>query len=115
LVKPLIKDNGRRKFMSVQQRRKYDRDFKRNAVLLAEEPDRIVVEVAGNHGIAADLLYRWRREQRARYGLAFPGHGWEALTAQEQKIRELEKKLKEAEMERDILKKAMAIFSRASK
>jgi len=37
------------------------------------------------------------------------------LTFQQQKIRGLEKKLKNAEMERDILKKAMAIFSRASK
>jgi transposase-like protein len=37
------------------------------------------------------------------------------LTSPQQKIRELEKKLKNAEMERDILKKAMAIFSRASK
>jgi len=37
------------------------------------------------------------------------------LTIQQQRIRELEKKLKDAEMERDILKKAMAIFSRAPK
>ncbi len=101
--------------MSVQQRRKYDPDFKRNAVLLSEDPGRTVSEVAENLGIAKDLLYRWRREHRAREGLAFPGHGREALTSQEQKIRELEKKLKDAEMERDILKKAMAIFSRAPK
>jgi transposase-like protein len=37
------------------------------------------------------------------------------MSPQEQRIRELEKKLKDAEMERDILKKAMAIFSRAPK
>ena len=73
--------------MSVQQRRKYDPDFKRNAVQLAEEPGRIVVDVAESLGISN----------------------------QQQKIRELEKRLKDTEMERDILKKAMAIFSRASK
>jgi len=101
--------------MSVRQRRKYDSDFKRNAVLLSEDPSRTVSEVAENLGIAIDLLYRWRREHRAREGLAFPGQGREALTPQEQKIRELEKKLKDAEMERDILKKAMAIFSRTPK
>jgi transposase/putative transposase len=44
--------------MSVQERRKYDADFKRNAVQLAEEPGRTVVDVAENLGIAADLLYR---------------------------------------------------------
>ena len=47
--------------------------------------------------------------------LAFPGHGKMALTPDQKRIRDLEKKLKDTEMERDILKKAMAIFSRASK
>ena len=101
--------------MSVQRRRKYDSDFKRNAVQLSEEPGRTIAEVAENLGIARDLLYRWRREHQAREGLAFPGHGREALSPQEQRIRELERKLKDTEMERDILKKAMAIFSRAPK
>ena len=101
--------------MSVQQRRKYDSDFKRNAVQLTEEPGRTVSDVAENLGIGKDLLYRWRREHRASRVLAFPGNGREALTFQQQKIRELEKKLKDTEMERDILKKAMAIFSRTSK
>ncbi len=58
---------------------------------------------------------RWRREHRTREGLAFPGYGRELMSPHEQRIRELEKKLKDAEMERDILKKAMAIFSRAPK
>lgn len=97
--------------MSVQ-RRKYDPDFKRNAVRLSNEPGRTVYEVADNLGISKDLLYKWRREFRLKEGLAFPGHGREALTEQDKRIRELEKKLRDAEMERDILKKAMAIFSR---
>ena len=101
--------------MSVQQRRKYDPDFKRNAVQLAEEPEQTVAGVAENLGISKDLLYRWRRAQRVNKDLAFPGNGREALTSEQQKIRELEKRLKNTEMERDILKKAVAIFSRASK
>jgi transposase len=88
--------------MSVQQRRKYNVDFKRNAVLLSEDPGRTAGEVAGNLGIAKDILYRWRREHRARERLAFPEHGCESLTHQEQKIRELEKKLKDVQMEQDI-------------
>jgi transposase-like protein len=99
--------------MSVQQRRKYDSDFKRNAVQLSKEPGRTVTGVSDNLGIGKDILYRWRREQRRKEGLAFPGNGKEALTSQQQQIRDLEKRLKDAEMERDILKKAMAIFSRA--
>jgi len=101
--------------MSVQQRRKYDPDFKRNAVLLSEEEGRTVTEVAENLGISKDLLYRWRREYRSRENLAFPGHGKESLTEQERRIRDLEKELQDTRMERDILKKAMATFSKAPK
>ncbi|BCL61794.1 transposase [Desulfomarina profundi] len=101
--------------MSVQQRRKYDPDFKRNAVLLSEEPGKAVTEIADNLGISRDLLYRWRREYRARENYSFSGNGRESLTPQEQKVRDLEKRLRDAEMERDILKKAMAIFSRTPK
>ncbi len=100
--------------MSVQQRRKYDPDFKRNAVQLTEEPGRTVSGVAENLGISKDLLYRWRRAQRKNGTFAFPGNGRETLTSEQERIRELEKRLKNAEMERDILKKAMAIFSRTS-
>lgn len=101
--------------MSVQNRRKYDSDFKRNAVLLSEEPGRTVLEVAESLGVHSDLIYRWRRQMRENGELAFPGNGKMALTADQKRIRELEKKLKDTEMERDILKKAMAIFSRTSK
>jgi len=100
----------------MNKRRKYDRDFKRNAVLLCSEPGRTVKKVAENLGVAKDLLYRWRREYHLSNGKpAFTGNGVEALTEEQKRIRKLEKKLRETEMERDILKKAMAIFSRAPK
>ncbi len=102
--------------MSSKPRRKYDQDFKRNAVLLCAEPGRSVAQVAENLGIKRDLLYRWRREYHKANGqYIFPGNGVEALTPDQKRIRELEKKLKDTEMERYILKKAMAIFSRTSK
>jgi transposase len=82
---------------------------------ISEEPGRTVPEVAENLGINSDLIYRWRRQMRESGELAFPGHGKMAHTPDQKRIRELEKKLKDTEMERDILKKAMAIFSRASK
>lgn len=47
--------------------------------------------------------------------LAFPGNEKMALIADHERIRELEKKLKDKEMERDILKIAVAIFSKTSK
>lgn len=102
--------------MNPKSRRKYDQDFKRNAVLLCAEPGRTVIEVAKNLGINKDILYRWRREyHRANGQYVFPGNGMEALTPEQKRIRELGKKLRDTEMERDILKKAMAIFIRTSK
>jgi len=58
--------------MSVQQRRKYDPDFKRNAVQLTEEPGRTVTGVAENLGISKDLLYRWRGSQRVQQRACLP-------------------------------------------
>jgi len=48
--------------MNSEPRRKYDQDFKRNAVLLCAEPGRSVAEIAENLGIGKGLLYRWRRD-----------------------------------------------------
>ena len=101
--------------MSVQKRRSYDAEFKKNAVLLCDEQGRTVAGVAESLGIPKDLLYRWRRELTVPKGIAFPGRGKEALTEEQREIKELRKRLQDAEMERDILKKALGIFSRASK
>jgi len=101
--------------MTAPKRRSYDAEFKKNAVLLAQEPDRTVADVADSLGIPKGMLYRWRREFSLRGEIAFPGKGNEALTAEQRKNKELRKRLQDAEMERDILKKALGIFSRASK
>lgn len=96
-------------------RRTYDAEFKRNTVALAAEAGKTVSEVAAGLGVAANLVYRWRREFTRQGGLSFPGQGKQALTAEQRRVRELEKQLRDVEMERDILKKALAIFSKAPK
>ncbi len=101
--------------MGANKRRRYDADFKKNAVHLTNDPTRKVAEVAANLGISKDLLYSWRRQLQEQGSIAFPGNGKEALTEEEKKIRDLEKKLRDTEMERDILKKAVHIFSREMK
>ena len=81
--------------------------------MLCAESGRSVVDVAKNLGIGKDLLYRWRRGQhRASGQYVFPGNGGEALNPDQKRNRELEKKLRDTEMERDVFKKTMAIFSR---
>jgi transposase len=94
-------------------RRKHDSEFKRHAVLLSEDPGRSVGSVARDLGIHANLIYKWRQQLSTDGLRAFPGHGRESLTPEQQHIRELEKALVDVTMERDILKKAVAVFSRA--
>ncbi len=100
--------------MEKRKRRQYDADFKRNAVALSSESERTVTEVAANLGIEVNLLYRWRRQFSNNGSKSFPGNGKELLSDEQKEIRELKKLLKNTEVERDILKKAVAIFSRAS-
>ena len=96
-------------------RRQYDSDFKRNAIKHVETSRKPLTQVALDLGISSDLLYRWRNEARERGEVAFPGKGKLGLTESEQVIYDLKKQLKDAREERDILKKAVAIFSKVSK
>jgi transposase-like protein len=102
--------------MSEQANRsKYTKEFKEEALNLCKEPGYTFSLVAKRLGISVKQLYRWRKEYEASGPLAFPGNGREALSDKDRRIRELEKRLRDAELERDILKKAVGIFSKAPK
>ena len=93
----------------------YTEEFKKDAVELSFNSDKTIKEVAEDLGISYGNLTRWRREYKQKGDLAFPGNGNQKLTPEQQKIKELEDKLKEAKLERDILKKTVAIFSKKPK
>lgn len=92
------------------KRKIYDAAFKTKAVELSNERANIS-ELARELGIATTLLYKWRKASEAMGELSFPGRGNLTLTEEQRAIHELKKKLKDAELERDILKKAIGIFS----
>jgi len=98
--------------MSSTLRKKYDSEFKASAVELVQRGKRIK-EVAQDLGITASLLSRWRREYLRDQEHAFPGHG--NLKPEDQLVRDLKRQLRDVTEERDILKKALAVFSRTSK
>ena len=99
-----------------ESRRKYDEEFKRNAVELCRTSGKSVSQVAQDLGINSSMLGRWRREQTKYGDRAFPGVGnLRPGTDLEEENRRLRKELAIAQEERDILKKAMAIFSKATK
>ncbi|MCK5367511.1 MAG: transposase [Cyclobacteriaceae bacterium] len=95
-----------------KERRHYDKEFKQMAVELcyAGKPPK---EVAGELGIATDLVRRWKREYEQYNEGSFSGKGNANLTTDQKEIVRLKKELKDAQIERDILKKAVSIFSRS--
>jgi len=90
-------------------RRRYDRAFKVEAVRLVTEERRKVTEVARELGINANQLHRWKRKLVEEGQLAFPGKG--RLTPEQEELRRLRRELVDVTEERDILKKALAVFS----
>ena len=93
-------------------RRQYSREFKREAVELLETSGKSASELERELGIGKGNLWRWKREFAADGEDAFPGQG--RLTPDEERLRQLERDNEILRQERDILKKAIAIFSQPS-
>ena len=89
--------------------RKYDLEFKLEAVRMAAEPGTTNGEVERRLGIGQGVLSRWKRELRDDGAQAFPGKG--RLKPEDEEMRRLKRENDRLRRERDILKKAVAIFS----
>jgi len=90
------------------KKKRFDRDFKISAVKMVTHGGHKATEVARSLGIHPNQLYNWKRKYSDNGEKAFPGKGH--LT----EISALRKQLREVEMERDILKKAVGIFSKTT-
>lgn len=86
-------------------RRKYDEGFKTEALRMGTN-GRSVPDVARSLGISENILYKWRTEQKAGYS--------PEESSRDAELEQLRKQLRQVEMERDILKKALAIFGRTT-
>lgn len=95
------------------ERRQYDKEFKLEAVRLVVEGGRKAAEVARSLGIRPNDLYRWKKQFLADGSFAFPGHG--KLKPEDEELRRLRRELADVKEERDILKKAVSIFSKKRK
>lgn len=84
-------------------RRKYDEAFKNEALRLVTTGNRSVPDVARSLGISDNLLYNWKSKTKTTP---------QQNGACEQELNQLREQLRRAEQERDILKKALSIFSR---
>jgi transposase len=93
-----------------QDQRFYTREFKLEAVRLSERSEKTVAQIARDLGVPERVLYRWRHELREPTEQAFPGKGHQSELEEEN--RRLKRELDLLQQEREILKKALGIFSR---
>ena len=93
-----------------KDKRYFDREFKYEAIRLMNEGKRSVRDIAKDLDIHPNVLHQWRRKYRADMEQAFPGKGH--LKGPEEEIRRLQRENEELREEKDILKKALAIFSK---
>ena len=89
--------------------RRYDLEFKLEAVRMAAEPGMTATEVEKGLGIGQGVLSRWKRQLKKEGSQAFPGKGH--LKPEGEELRQLKRECERLRRERDILKKAVAIFS----
>jgi len=97
--------------MARRKRRNFTPEFKADVVRLVTSGAKTIAEVVQQFDLTETALREWVKRADANAGKGPP----DALTTAERaELIELRKRLKRAEMERDILKKATAFFARES-
>ena len=99
--------------MEIKKRRKFSRDFKMDVVNMIKTGDKSVGELSKELDIHEVTLYSWVRKYDEDKEESFPGEG--NLKASDEELRKLRKQLADVTEERDILKKAISIFSKDQK
>ena len=96
--------------MEIKRRRVFDKEFKQRTIALIKHGEKKVREVAEDLGLDPGDIYRWIREFNKDAAESFPGKG--KLKPEDEELRKLKRQLADVTEERDILKKAVSIFSK---
>ena len=89
--------------------RKFTSEFRAGAVKLVLDEGRSTSEVARDLDLTKSALARWVRQARIDRG---KGRSGELTTDERKELSELRRKVRQLEMEREILKKATAFFAK---
>lgn len=93
-------------------RKKYTKAEKLEIIKISLEEDVQVTDLAERYGVSANTIYNWRHRYYKEHGIVKENAALKELSEEAREIKRLKKKLKEAELDRDILKKAISIFSK---
>lgn len=92
--------------MELKSRRKFSKEFKQDVLNMLKTGNKSVPELSEEIGISESVIYRWYKKNNGNTKEE------EKLGGQEKELRELRAKLADITEERDILKKAVGIFSK---
>jgi transposase len=94
-----------------KQRKSYTLEFKAAAVRLVLKEQRSIASVARELAVNQSSLWEWVRQAEVDAG---DGPAAALTTDEKAELTELRKKVRQLEMEKDILKKAAAFFAKES-
>jgi transposase len=96
-----------------RKRNRFDDSYKLEVVKMVKDQGLTVPQVCQDQNLGETAVRRWIRQYDAEL-LGQPGIG-NPLTAEQQRIRQLEQENRQLKMDNDILKKATAFFARELK
>ncbi len=96
--------------MTKRKYKKYSREFKLEAIRLADESDKPVTQVARELALRVNQIYKWRQQLELKQDEVFPGKGQQA--GQDTEIRRLKRELAAAQEENAFLKKTAVYFAK---
>lgn len=91
----------------------YDKEFKVKAAKLVVEQEMSQAQVARDLGVSQGLIGKWVKQYESLKAGSFPGRG--KMQPLEEENRRLQRELKRAQMEVEILRKATAYFAQAQR
>ncbi len=91
------------------KRRRFSREYKQDVVRMVTEGGHSVVDVSADLELRPDMVRRWVRQSSEDPEQSFPGVGRQK--SRDEEVSKLRRELRRVREERDILKKAVAIFS----
>lgn len=98
--------------MSKRAYKTYTKEFKLEAVRLADETDKPVTQVARELGLRVNQIYKWKEQLNMKQEGAFPGKGKVAAKDKDAEIRRLRKALAASQEENEFLKKTAVFFAK---
>lgn len=96
-------------------KKRFTKQEKLEIIKMSLDEGKSVEQVAAQFGIHTNTLYTWRSQLNKHTIDAFPGSGTKLLSAEQRENELLRKQLRERELEIEILKKAVGIFSSPNK